>query len=119
MTNKQPKQQPPTSLQLTPEELSIITMMRRNSYQEIEIQVQDSVITSVDQTLKYRRKKGGGLIGGVLNRAPFVAANLGKLSIEEVSVIKKIREKPFQKVTVNIKNGIDSIYQTLKFRKTK
>jgi hypothetical protein len=122
MTNQQPKQPLPgllPSLQLTPEELSIITMMRRNSYQEIEIQVQDSVITSVDQTLKYRRKKGGGLVGGVLNRAPLAAKRPAKFSIEEISIVKKIREKPFQKITVNIKNGIDSIYQTLKFRKTK
>lgn len=113
--NSPPK---PQGLKLTPEEISIITMIGRNSYQTIDIQIQDSVITSVDQTLKYRRKKGGGLVTGAVNRAPIQTSKPIKLSLQEVSVIQKLREKPFQKVTINIKNGIDSIYQTLKFKKS-
>ena len=116
MSNQPPK--PPIGIKLTPEESALITMMRRNSYQEIEIQVQDSVITSVDQTLKYRRKKGGGLVSGVTNRASLQMSKALKISKEEISIISKIREKPFQKVTIFIKNGIDSVYQTLKFKKT-
>jgi len=115
MPNQPPKK---IGIKLTPEELALITMMRRNSYQEIAVQVQDSVITSVDQTLKYRRKKGGGLVAGVTNRAPLQMKKALKISKEEISVISKLREKPFQKITIYInKNGIDSIYQTLKFKK--
>ena len=110
-----PQPQPP--LTLTPEELIVITLMRRNTYQTIEVQVQDSVITSVDQTLKFRRKKGGGLAAGTPTRAALQKPP--KLGGEELQVIQRIREKPFQKVTINIKNGIDSIFQTVKYRKTK
>jgi len=113
---KQPSK-PQPGIKLVPEELALITMMRRNSYQEISVQVQDSVITSVDQTLKYRRKKGGGLVAGAANRAPLQAKKALNISKEEISIISKIREKPFQKITIYIKNGIDSVYQTLKFKK--
>lgn len=107
---------PPPQLNLTPEELAIISMMRRNNYQSISVQIQDNVITSVEQTQRFRRKKGGGLVSGVTNRT-----NLNKnkpLSPEEISVIKMIREKPFQKIIFNITDGaIDGLEQTLKFRK--
>ncbi len=110
----------PAPLQLTPEEMAVITMIRRNSYQSIAVQIQDSVITSVDQTLKFRRKKGGGLMAGTINRAALSKAKLLKLSPEEMSVIKMIREKPFQKISFNITDGaIDGLEQTLKFRKPK
>lgn len=110
----------PAPLKLTPEELAVITMMRRNTYQSVTIQIQDNVITSVDQTLKYRRKKGGGLMAGTVNRASLSKAKQAALSPEEIAVIKMIREKPFQKITFNISNGlIEGVEQTLKFRKLK
>lgn len=98
--------------------MAIITMMRRNSYQSIVVQIQDNVITSVEQTLKLRRKKGGGLVAGTVGRSAVVSAS--KLSPEEMAVIKMIREKPFQKITFNITNGgIEGLEQTLKFKKIK
>ena len=107
-------------LKLTPEELAIITMMRRNSFQSIAVQIQDNVVTSVDQTFRFRRKKGGGLVAGAVNRAPMTKNKPMQMSHEEMSVIKMIREKPFQKITFNITDGaIDGLEQTLKYRKLK
>jgi hypothetical protein len=111
---------PQLPIKLTPEELAVITMTRRNTFQSICVQVQDSVITSVDQTLKFRRKKGGGLVTGMLNRAAVAKSKVLKFSKEEIAVIKMIRDRPFQKITFNIVDGsIDGLEQTLKFRKLK
>jgi hypothetical protein len=111
---------PPIPVKLTPEELAVISMMRRNTYQEIIIQVQDKVIASVNQTLKYKRKKGGGLVAGVMKRAPLQPSAPFKLSNEEITIIKMVREKPFQQIAINIQNGdITSLNQTLKYRKIK
>lgn len=103
-------------LKLTPEEIAIITMVRKNSYQEINVQVQDSIIIFVNQILKFKRKKGGGLVFGnkpVINLKPPL-----KLSNDELIIIKKLRDKPFQQIVISIKNGVvDAINQTVKFRR--
>lgn len=97
---------------LTPEESAIISLLRSNSYQEINIQVQDSVITSVDQTIKFRRKKGGGLIFG----AKKVSRN--GLTPHESELIKLMREKPYQQVTIMVMDSeIKGFNQTVKFKK--
>jgi hypothetical protein len=45
-------------------------------------------------------------------------SNLTALSQDEVDVIKMIREKPFQQITIQIKNSlVDVLNQTVKFRK--
>lgn len=102
-------------LKLSPEEIAIITMIRRNSFQEVMVQVQDSIIVSVNQMLKFRRnKKGGGLISGHVKTGP---VNLALLTAEETGVIRKIREKPYQQICVQIKNSIiECINQTVKYR---
>lgn len=102
-------------LKLSPEEIAIIAMIRRNSFQEIMVQVQDSIIISVNQILKFRRnKKGGGLISGHVKTGP---VNLALLTVEETGVIRKIREKPYQQIGIQIKNSvIECINQTIKFR---
>ena len=102
-------------IKLSTEEAIIINMMRRNSFQEILLQVQDSVITSANQVSKYRRKKGGGLVSGHIIQPP---SNLTSLSQDEADVIKMIREKPFQQITIQIKNSlVEVLNQTVKFRK--
>jgi len=102
----------PPPLNLTQEETAIISLIRGNAYQEISVQIQDSVITSVNQTLKFRRKKGGGFVFFGL-----VAAKTN-LTPEEIEIIKLLREKPFQQVTILIKNSkIEGFNQTTKFRK--
>ena len=107
---------PPIPVKLTPEELAVISMMRRNSFQEINVQIQDKVITSVNHTLKYRRKKGGGLVAGTIKRAPLQAKGPLKLTSEEVVLVKMMRERPFQQININIQNGNITVNQTLKFR---
>ena len=108
--------QPP--IKLTANEMAILTMMRRNTFQSISVQIQDGVITAVDQTLKFRRKKGGKLVAGVVNRAAI--AKQSAISPEELAVIKMLREKPYQKIEFNIQDGaIEGVEQTLKFRKLK
>ena len=100
---------------LTPEAIAIITRLRRNGFQEIVIQVQDKVITFVNQIIKYRRKKGGGLVFGNKIIKPTLPL---KLSKDEMTVITKLRGSPFQKLTIYIKgNNVDFIEQTLKFKK--
>jgi len=100
------------SLSLTPEESAIISLLRSNSYQEINIQVQDSVITSVDQTIKFRRKKGGGLIFGAKK------INRTGLTPHEIELIKLMREKPYQQVTIMVMDSeIKGFNQTVKFKK--
>lgn len=102
----------PPALTLTQEESDIISLIRGNAYQEISVQIQDSVVTSVNQTLKFRRKKGGGLI--------FAAIRPKKTSLtpEEIEIIKLLREKPFQQVSILIKNStIEGFNQVTKFRK--
>jgi len=103
-------------LQLNSEEIAIISMMRRNSYQEICIQIQDSVIVSVNQIVKYRRKRGGGLVFGKGN---IPATQSGApLTGDETAVIAKLRDKPYQQIVIHIKNGeVEAINQTLKFKK--
>jgi len=97
---------------LTQEELAIITLLRSNSYQEISIQVQDSVITSVDQTIKFRRKKGGGLIFGARKVTRTV------LTPTEIEVISRLREKPYQRLTITVMDSeIIGFDQTVKFKK--
>jgi hypothetical protein len=103
---------PATALTLTPEESAIISLLRSNSYQEINIQVQDSVITSVDQTIKFRRKKGGGLIFGAKK-----VTSTG-LNPHEIELIKLMREKPYQQVTIMVMDSeIKGFNQTVKFKK--
>lgn len=105
------------SLKLAPEELDVITMMRRFSYQDIAVQVQDGVIVSVDQTLKYRRKKGGGLVFGLAkaNLKPGVPI---KLSADEILTINHLRSKPYQQLTILVKDSIvDGFNKTEKLRK--
>lgn len=100
------------ALTLTPEESAIISLLRSNSYQEINIQVQDSVITSVDQTIKFRRKKGGGLIFGAKK-----VKSTG-LNPHEIELIKLMREKPYQQVTIMVMDSeIQGFNQTVKFKK--
>jgi len=100
------------SLSLTPEESAIISLLRSNSYQEINVQVQDSVITSVDQTIKFRRKKGGGLIFGAKK------VNRDVLTPYETEVIKLLREKPYQQVAIMVMDSeIKGFNQTVKFKK--
>jgi len=102
-------------LKLTPEEMAIITMIRRNSFQEIMIQIADNSIISVNQTIKYRKKKGGGLVSGHIIKSGLTSINL--LSAEEMGVVKRIREKPYQQIVIQIKNSIiECINQTVKFR---
>jgi hypothetical protein len=107
-------------LKLAPEEIAIVTMMRRNAFQEIIIQVQDGVITSVNQIQKFRRKKGGGLVSGI--KSTTIKPPL-KLSAEEITIIKKLRSNSFQQLTIDIRpqdDGIgvvEVINQTLKFRR--
>lgn len=95
-------------------------MMRRNSYQEICIQIQDSVIVSVNQIIKYRRKRGGGLVFGRGNyAAPPKPGTPLKMTGDEGAVIRKLRDKPYQQIVIHIKNGeVEAINQTLKFKKT-
>lgn len=103
-------------VQLNAEEIAIIGMMRRNSYQEICIQIQDSVIISVNQIIKYRRKRGGGLVFGK-STAPLQKPL--KMSGDEAAVIAKLRDKPYQQLTIHIKNGdVETINQTLKYKKS-
>jgi hypothetical protein len=102
-------------LKLTPEEIAIITMMRRNSFQEIVVQMQDSVVTFVNQIVKYRRKKGGGLVFGNKTVKPRLPLKLIK---DEITVITKLRSAPFQKISIYVKNGtVEYIEQTVKFKK--
>jgi len=102
-------------LKLSPEETAIIAMIRRNTFQDISIQIKDSVIVSVNQILKYQRKKGGGLVAGHLSKP--VNINMLILTPEEISVIGKIREKPYQQINIQIKNSIvECVEQTVKFR---
>lgn len=103
---------PAPALTLTPEETAIISLIRSNSYQDVLVQIQDSVITSVDQTIKYRRKKGGGLIFGAkkINRAG--------LTPYEVELIMLLREKPYQQVAIKVMDSeIKGFDQTVKFKK--
>jgi hypothetical protein len=45
-------------------------------------------------------------------------SNLTALNQDEVDVIKMVREKPFQQITIQIKNSsIEVLNQTVKFRK--
>ena len=105
-------------VKLTAEEIAIITMMRRYSYQEIVIQIQDSVIISVNQIIKYRRKKGGGLVFGKANFQGLKPGATIKISTDEGAVITKLRDKFFQQITIAInQGGVEAINQTLKFRK--
>lgn len=102
-------------LKLSPEEIAVIAMIKRNTYQEIEIQVQDSVIVSVNQILKYKRKKDGGLIAGHVNKP--VNISMLMLTPEETSLIKRVREKPYQQIVIKIRNStIECIEQTVKYR---
>lgn len=112
MTNTPPRK----PVQLNAGEIAIISMMRRNSYQEICIQIQDSVIISVNQIIKYRRKRGGGLVFG---RSTAPLQQPLKMSGDEAAVISKLRDKPYQQLTIHIKNGeVETINQTLKYKKT-
>lgn len=112
MDNTATQQSRHTQTNLTPEETAIISLIRSNSYQEINVQVQDSVIISVDQTIKYRRKKGGGLIFGAKK---VIHATL---TPQEMELIKLLREKPYQLVgIVVIDSEIKGFNQTVKFKK--
>lgn len=111
--------QPRKPIQLNSEEIAIITMMRRNSFQEICIQIQDSVIVSVNQIIKYRRKRGGGLVFGRGTYQPPKPGMPLKMSSDETAVISKLRDKPYQQLVILIKNGeVEAINQTLKYKKT-
>ena len=102
---------PPTP-SLTQEESAIISLLRSNSYQEINVQVQDSVITSVDQTIKFRRREGGGLIFGAKK------INRDGITLPEMEVIKLLREKPYQQVAIMVLDSeIKGFNQTIKFKK--
>lgn len=102
-------------LKLSSEEIAVIAMIKRNTYQEIEIQIQDSVIVSVNQTLKFKRKKDGGLIAGHITKAVNISMLI--LTPEETSLIKRIREKPYQQILIKIRNSIiECIEQTTKYR---
>lgn len=115
MTGKTP---PLKALKLAPEEIDIITMMRRFSYQEIVIQIQDGVISSVNQILKYRRKKGGGLVFGLVNKANLKPGVPLKLKPDEILTITHIRSKPYLQLTVLIKDSIvEGFNKTEKLRK--
>ena len=107
-----PPPPPLPTISLTPEETTIISLLRSNSYQEINIQVQDSVITSVDQTIKFRRKKGGGLLfgGKKINRTG--------LTVSEIEAIRLLRERPYQQVAIMVMDSeIKGFNQTIKFKK--
>jgi len=120
MTNVPPVKTNMKSLKLAPEEIDIITMLRRFPYQEIIVQVQDGVVSSVNQVLKYRRKKGGGLVFGVVNKLGVRPGSPLKLSQDEILAINHIRSKPYQTITVMIKDGIvEGFNKTEKFRKKK
>jgi len=107
-----PAPAPPPPHALTTEESAIISLLRGNSYQEINVQVQDGVITSVDQTIKYRRRKGGGLIFGAKK------INRDVITPHESEVIKLLREKPYQQVVIMVMDSeIKGFNQTVKFKK--
>ena len=101
-------------IKLSQEEMSIILMMRRYPNQDIIIQVQDGLLVSVNQTIRFRRRRGGGLTFGKFTQMPKTAI---PISLDEMAVISKIRDKPFQQISVFINNGIQAINQTIKFRK--
>jgi len=106
------------SLKLAPEEIDVITMMRRFAYQEIVVQLQDGVISSVNQTLKYRRKKGGGLVFSLINKVNLKPGVPLKLSPDEILTINHIRSKPFQQLTILLKDSkIEGFNKTEKLRK--
>ena len=102
----------PPALSLTPEETAIVTLIRSNSYQEISVQIQEAVITSVDQTIKYRRKKGGGLMFGAKK------IDRSGLTPHEIELIMLLREKPYQQVIIKVMDSeIKGFDQTVKFKK--
>ena len=49
---------------LSEEEMSVILMTRRYPNQDIVVQIQDGIIVSVNQVIRFRRKRGGGLTLG-------------------------------------------------------
>ena len=103
------------AIKLSQEEISVILMTRRYPNQDIIIQIQDGIIVSVNQVIRFRRKRGGGL---TLGKFPgHYAQTVVPLSTDETSVISKLRDKPFQQISVFINNGITAINQTIKFRK--
>ena len=106
---------PVTSIKLSEEETSVILMSRRYPNQDIVVQIQDGIIVSVNQVIRFRRKRGGGL---TLGKFPgYSAQTVTPLSADEVAVVSKLRDKPFQQISIFINNSITAINQTIKFRK--
>lgn len=102
---------------LSADEMAIIAMIRRFSFQEIVIQVQDSVVTSVNQILKHRRKKGGGLVFAQAQPVGLQPGLPVQLTPDEAAIISKLREKPFQQIDVHLKNGrLEAMSQTIKIK---
>lgn len=104
-------------IHLSQDEMALIIMIRRYSYQEVAIQVQDGVVTSVNQILKHRRK-GGGLVFSKPNTVGIQPGKPVQLTADEAVILSKLREKPFQQLTIFVVNNhIESINQTLKLRR--
>ena len=104
------------AIKLSQEEMSVILMIRRYPNQDIIIQIQDGIIVSVNQVIRFRRKRGGGLTLGKFVAHPAVQT-VAPISMDEAAVINKLRDKPFQQISISINNGINAINQTIKFRK--
>ena len=103
------------AIKLSQEEMSVILMIRRYPNQDIIVQIQDGIIVSVNQVIRFRRKRGGGLTLGVAGHS--TAQAVAPLSMDEAAVVNKLRDRPFQQVSIFVNNGISAINQTIKFRK--
>ena len=103
------------AIKLSQEEMSVILMTRRYPNQDVIVQIQDGIIISVNQVIRFRRKRGGGL---TLGKFPgYGSQTVAPLSIDEAAVVNKLRDKPFQQISIVVNNGITAINQTIKFRK--